>query len=152
MLRAFTKMPTKFGGKSKSIFARGGNEGNILCMSQRLSLMSGCLMGLCLQASEALGLCSGWDTEQGVQSGQQMDSRVFCTCWRRMRGTPGCSFISMRASVEYRAGPPVKLKQSRNIHFLKIGDVRPWGSPILPKSPHEQAYLLPLTIQFVRAK
>lgn len=40
-------------------------------------------------------------------------------------------FIAMTAPVEYRAGPPVKPQQSRYIHSRKIGDMRPWGSPVL---------------------
>lgn len=61
-------------------------------------------------------------------------------------------FIFMRALAEYRAGPPVKLRQSRHIHFSMTGDVRAWSSPILPISPHGQAYMLPLAFWLVRAK
>lgn len=57
-------MALKFGGKSK--FSRGDDEGVILCEAQGLSSMSGSLMVLSKQASEALGLCPVWDTEQGV--------------------------------------------------------------------------------------
>lgn len=47
---------------------------------------------------------------------------------------------------------PVKLRKSRYVHFVKIGDVRLWDSLILPLCSHGQASKLPSAIWLVRAK
>lgn len=54
----------------------------------------------------------------------------------------GTTLLSMRVTVN--------LKQCRYIHFLGIGDVRPWFSPSLPI--YGQVCMLPLEIWFVRPK
>lgn len=56
-----SKVALKCGSQSR--LARGDNEGVILCMAQGLSSMLGSLMDLSTQAIEALGCCTGPDTE-----------------------------------------------------------------------------------------
>lgn len=60
--------------------------------------------------------------------------------------------ISIRVPVAYRPEPPGKLRQSGYTHFMKSGEMRPWGSPVLLLYSHGQAYKLPSAIWLVRAK
>lgn len=113
-------MALKFGGKSKS--TRGDDEGVILCMTQSLFQCLGHLWVCAHRPMKLRASAQGGTLMEGSEVGSRLAAGALHLLERGQEGHLDILiFISMRAPAEYRAGPPVKLRHFRHIHFVKIG-------------------------------